>query len=363
MMLASAASLPGLSVHALDIADAREILVRGPNWVGDLVMATPGFRALRAACPEARITLQVRQGLGELISGAPWFDEIRDVRSYHQGFASLISEATELRRTRHYDLGICIPESFSSALLQRIAGVERVAGFGGGLRDLLLRYRVRVPDEWGSRRMVARERFVLRLLEGIGVEEQGTGLELYVTAADEAEGARALAEVAIRESDPFVAMAPGASFGPAKRWPSQAYAQVADALIAAGLRVVLIGAGSEIEIAHEVMGAMEWEASNLVGRVSLGGAKSVVQRSSLMICNDAGARHIAVAFDVPCIVFFGPTSLAKTNLNLARVRVFETDHDCRPCYLRNCPIDHRCMTHIAPADVVAQARELVDAVA
>lgn len=344
---------------ALVIPEAREILVRGPNWVGDLVMATPGFRCLRAAYPDARITLHVRQGMGELIAGAPFFDEICEVRSYHRGFPALVSEARELRARRQYDLGICIPESFSSALLQRLAGVACVVGYGGGLRDLLVHHRVPVPAEWGARRMVARERFVLQLLGAIGVEEMGTELELYVTANEEEEGRQVLAAGGVAEREPFVAMAPGASFGSAKRWSPVAYAEVADALIDLGQRVVLIGAGSEVAIVEQVATAMKRKAVNLVGQVGLGGAKAVVRRSSLMVCNDAGARHIAVAFGVPCIVFFGPTSLAKTNLNLARVDVFETDHDCRPCYRRECPIDHRCMNEIAAADVIAHAREIL----
>jgi heptosyltransferase-2 len=361
MTFASETAAERFDEKARAFRGAREILVRGPNWAGDLVMSTPGFRALRAAYPEARMTLQVPGGLTELIAGAPFFDEIRAVRSYHRGFPALLAEARELRSTRRYDLGICIPESFSSALLQRLAGVERIAGFGGGVRDVLLHHRVPVPPEWGKRRMVSREHFVLKLLAAIGVEAQGSELELHLTPDDESRCDELLAEHAIAETDAIVVLAPGASYGSAKRWPAQSFADVADALIDSGRRVVLVGAASESPVAHEVASAMKRKAANLVGSAGLGAAKALMRRASLVLCNDAGARHIAVAFGTPCIVFFGPTSVAKTNLNLSGVAVFETEHDCRPCYLRECPIDHRCMTQIAPADVFARASEILDA--
>jgi heptosyltransferase-2 len=96
--------------------------------------------------------------------------------------------------------------------------------------------------------------------------------------------------------------------------------------------------------------------ADLVGAADLGATKAVIRRARALVCNDAGARHVAVAFGVPCIVLMGPTSLAKTNLNLERVRVLTADVGCRPCYLRECPTDHRCMTRIAPERVLDAVR-------
>ena len=110
------------------------------------------------------------------------------------------------------------------------------------------------------------------------------------------------------------------------------------------------------ELADAVVAHMECPAQNLVGRLGLGSLKSVIRRCSLLVCNDAGARHVAVAFGVPSIVLFGPTSLEKTNLNLEQVTALETDVGCRPCYARECPIDHRCMTGLPVESVVAAAR-------
>ena len=100
----------------------RHIIVRGPNWTGDVIMATPGFRALRAGFPDARLVLHLRPGLEPLVAGAPWFDEVIPVESYHRGPAALAREAARLRG-RRFDLGVCLPDSFSAALLLRLAGV------------------------------------------------------------------------------------------------------------------------------------------------------------------------------------------------------------------------------------------------
>ena len=96
----------------------QSILVRGPNWTGDLIMATPGFRALRAGFPEARITLHVRAGLAPLVAGAPWFDEVLPLASADRGLPGLLAEAASLR-ARRFELGVCLPDSFRAALLMR----------------------------------------------------------------------------------------------------------------------------------------------------------------------------------------------------------------------------------------------------
>src|SRR5690606_16927679 len=128
-----------------------------------------------------------------------------------------------------------------------------------------------------------------------------------------------------------------------------------DALASAGARVAIVGAPDEAALAGAVAAAMRAPAGQLAGRLDLGGLKAVVRRARVLVCNDAGARHVAVAFGVPVVALFGPTSLAKTAWNLERVRAFAADVDCRPCYHRVCPIDHRCMTRLGVARVASAA--------
>jgi len=337
----------------------RSILVRAPNWVGDAVMMTPGLRALRAGFEDARIVVQVRPGLEGLLSGSIHVDEVRPLPSYHGGLVAMVREARALRIQQRFDLGICIPESFSSALLQRLAGVRRVVGYGGGVRRPLLHHPVRVPAFWGARRIVPRESFVLGLMEAVGCKPQGTRLELFTTAEEE-RGVDVLLEThGVGAEEPLVALAPGASFGPSKCWPASSFAEVADHLAARGARIVLLGAPAEAPLTAAVSAAMKRPALDFASVLGLAESKALIRRSKLLICNDAGARHIAAAFGVPALVFFGPTSLEKTNLNLEGLSVLETDHGCRPCYERHCPIDHRCMNDISPEQVIELAQERI----
>ncbi len=344
--------------------DPRTILVRGPNWTGDLVMATPGFRALRARFPAARIVLWARAGLEPLLEGAPWFDAVETTRPGPRGLAAwparagrLWSEARALRR-RHgpFELGLCLPDSWSSALQMRAAGVGRIVGYQRAGRGALLHQAVAPDPAWGRRRMVARERFVLGLMEAVGCEARGTELELFTTEAEERAAESLLAEAGLAPGREYVALAPGASYGPSKWWPAESFGAVGDALAGAGYGVVVVGTAGERALADGVRRAMAEPVADLCGRSGLGVLKAILRRASLLVCNDAGARHVAVAFGVPVVMILGPTSLAKTDLNLERVDVLSSDVACRPCYRRHCPIDHRCMTRIHPDAVVEQAR-------
>jgi len=328
---------------------ALEILVRSPNWTGDLVMATPGFRALRAGLPEARITLQVRAELAPLLAGAPWFDAMLPLGS------AALRESRALRAGAGFDLGLCLPDSFESALRMRLAGVRRIVGYARNGRGFLLHQRVPYPSAGGRRGLIPRELHVLGLVEALGCAPQGTGLELFVTEAEQREADAALAAAGVATGEPLALLAPGASFGASKLWPAESFAAVGDALARSGARVVLTGTPAERALAARVREAMQRPALDLCGALGLGGWKGLMRRARLLVGNDAGARHVACALGLPVVLVMGPTSLDKTSCNLERVSVLAADVACRPCYLRDCPIDHRCMTRVGPALVAAEA--------
>lgn len=328
---------------------AERILVRAPNWAGDVVMATPGFRALRAARPGAHLAVHVPPALAPLLHGAPWFDEVVPLRSAGRGVAALLREARALR-PRRFDLGLCLPDSFSSALLLRCAGVRRVVGHARQGRRALLHVAVTPPAGW-----VPREQHVLDVIAAAGAAPRGTHLELFVTDDEEQHAETALRRQGVRREDALALLAPGASYGPSKLWPAAAFAQVGDGLARAGARIGLVGAPREAPLLQRVAAAMRAPAAVLAGPLDLGALKAVMRRARVLVCNDAGARHVAVAFGVPVVTLLGPTSLAKTSWNLERVRVLSAEVGCRPCYHRVCPTDHRCMTRLEPARVLAAA--------
>lgn len=337
-------------------ATPQNILVRAPNWLGDVVMATPGLRALRAGFPAARIHLHLRSDLVPLLEGAPWFDEILPFER-RGGWNEAWREGRALGSGRRFDLGLCIPDSFSSAFIMRAAGVECVVGYGRGGRGALLHRRVPAPAGKG-RQWVARERYVLDLMRDLGCDERGTHLELFTTRSEEerAEAVLAGAAHATDPSRPWVFLAPGASFGPSKCWPASSFARVGDRLVESGAQVALLGSPNERALAQQVCDAMAAPSRNLAGALDLGALKAAIRRGAAVVCNDAGVRHMAVAFGVPCVVLMGPTRLEKTGMNLEGVSVLETDAACRPCYQRRCPIDHRCMTRLSPEAVLDALR-------
>jgi len=328
---------------------AERILVRAPNWAGDVVMATPGLRALRAGRPGAHIAVHVKAALAPLLHGGPWVDEVLPLASAGRGAGALVREGLALRK-RRFELGLCLPDSFSSALLMRCAGVGRVVGYATQGRRALLHVAVALPGG-----LVPREKHVLDLVAALGCPSRGSQLELFVGDEEEQAARHALAAVGVGAGEPLALLAPGASFGPAKLWPAERFAAVGDALAAEGARVAVVGAPDEAPLAGAVAAAMQAPAALLAGRLDLGALKAVVRRARVLVCNDAGARHVAVALGVPVVALFGPTSLAKTSWNLERVRAFAADVDCRPCQLRVCPIDHRCMTRLASERVAAAA--------
>jgi heptosyltransferase-2 len=156
-------------------------------------------------------------------------------------------------------------------------------------------------------------------------------------------------------------LAPGAGYGEAKCWPAESYAALADRLVEGGECVVVLGAPGEGEKLAAVRRALRGRALFLDGVLDLGAVKVLLRSARLLVANDAGARHVAAAFDVPSVVFFGPTSVAKTPANLERVVVLETDAACRPCYRRRCPIDHRCLRDIPVERAEAAARQALAA--
>lgn len=340
-----------------------KILVRAPNWLGDLVMSTPGFHALRLAHPDAHIVGLVPEGLAPLLAGTRDFDEIWTIGS--RGLASIRRVARRIA-TESFDLGIVIPESISSALMMRWGRVDRVVGYARDpVRHMLLHEVVPAAAEWGRRRLVSKERFVLLLMRSVGAESADTRLRLASTTDEASRLGAALErrelELERIESKPPIVLAPGASYGDSKCWPVECYAEFADAMSQRGECVVLIGTAAESDRTRAVREAMQTSAIDLTGELDLGTLKALLSRARLLVANDAGARHVATAFDVPSVVFFGPTSVAKTDENLENVEVLETEHSCRPCYRRSCPIDHRCLTSIRVPEAIAAADRALNA--
>jgi heptosyltransferase-2 len=331
--------------------DAERIVVRAPNWVGDVVMATPALRAIRARFPAARIAVLARPPMLKLLDGSPWLDEGLP----HEG--GLWENARRVRRFRP-GLAVILPNSYSSALEMLAAMVPRRVGYDLNARGLMLTA-ARRPRVEGHRRVpVPMTRSYLDLVALLRAPVDDERVELHVTPQAEEAAARWLEARGVPEGARFLGVAPGASFGPSKLWRADRFGEAAAALAGRhGLRVLLLTGPGEERLGVEVAARCDAPVVNPDGAwVDLSVLKALVRRSALLLATDSGTRHVATALGIPVVVLLGPTDPTYTATNLRRTIVLREPVDCAPCHLKECPIDHRCMERIG-ADRAIEAGE------
>jgi heptosyltransferase-2 len=334
--------------------DEMKIIVRAPNWVGDCVLAVPALRSLRRGFPGAGIWVAARTGTGDLFAVAGLADGIVALPE-DDGFKGL-RPASRIIREGSFDAGLLLTNSFGSALLFYISGIPERWGYAADGRSLLLTKPVPRAKAPTPRHHV---HYYLDLVAGLGLETLTPELKISLPAGD-LEAARVrLERLGIDLSRPLVALCPGASYGPAKRWPAERFAAAA-ALIQErrGAEILVIGSASEAGIAEAIRKEMGCQPHVLTGATSLRELMGVIARSTLVISNDTGPMHLANALGVPVVGIFGPTDPAVTGPFAPPSRVVKKDVPCWPCYYRRCPLDHRCLTLIRPGEVAGAAESL-----
>jgi heptosyltransferase-2 len=341
---------------------AERILIRCPNWIGDMIAATAALRCVRANYPKAHIALLLKAYVRPVIAHAPWADEIVEMDP-RGGWSGLFATVKELRRAPPYDLALLLTQSFNSALMVRLARAERRIGHARDGRSLLLTDAVPWPGRGENPRLVPKVQVYTSLIEYLGCEgADDQRPEVFTAPEDEAQADRLLDASGRDGKRPLLAIVPGAAYGASKLWPPARFAAVADALAASRrLQTVLLTGPGEEPIGAEIAGAMKNRPILFrEGEVSFGALKAIVRRSTLMICNDTGPRHLAIAYNIPVVVLMGPTSPVVTHSDYPRTTILRQDVPCGPCYRRRCPTDHRCMTLITPEMVIAAAQTLLD---
>ncbi len=337
-------------------SEMRHILIFLPNWLGDVVMATPALRALRQRYPDAHITVAGKSACCDLLAGIPTVDAFVPLPN-RPGLLSTFSLARVLADPKP-DLAVIMPNSFRTAWLAWLTGARYRIGFARGGRGVLLSKALARHREGGKRvpRYTALE--YLALAEALGAADDGAGLELAATA-EEQDAVKEFLDPA----RPVVGFAPGAAFGPSKQWLPARFAAVADALAAdCNAQCVLLTGPGEEQTRDEVLAAAK---SPLIicheGRPSIERLKATLSQVDLLIGNDSGPRHIAIAFKKPVVCIMGSTSPRYTDSPWEAGEVIRVDVDCGPCQKPHCTTDHRCMTGISVARVVEAARQYLDA--
>ena len=338
-----------------------KILVRAPNWVGDAVMAIPALEAIRRAHAAAEIAILAPPTVADLYRDQPFANTIMeyDKSGRHRGWRGREKLVGELRRER-FDLAILLQNAFEGAWLAWRAGIPERAGYVRDGRGFLLTKPIRVPREGEIPRHESH--YYLELIRRAGwLESRGEigpiRLRVPLSAREAAEAS--LLRAGAREGVWRCAIAPGASYGAAKCWPPERFASLADRLISeCGADVILFGTPNEKEMAARICSAMKSPPISLVGQTSMRDLAALFSSCSIFIGNDSGAMHVAAASGLPVIGIFGSTDPEGTAPVTSQFTLIREPVSCSPCFLRSCPVDHRCMTRIGVDLVFAAAQRV-----
>jgi heptosyltransferase-2 len=338
-----------------------KILVRVPNWVGDAVMAIPALEAIRRAQSGSEISILARPAVAALFSGQPFADRILeyDYRGTHGGWWGRERLIRTLRSER-FDVALLLQNAIEAAWLAWRAGIRERIGYARDGRGFLLTNAVNVPKPG---EIPPREsHYYLELLSRVGWAERPEKIppiRLHVTDAAYETAESVLRRAGAREGAWRCAIAPGASYGAAKCWPPERFASLADRLISeCDADVIFFGTPGEKEIVAQISSQMKSRAISMAGETSMRDLAALFSSCSIFIGNDSGAMHVAAAAGLPVIGIFGSTDPEGTSPVTQQFTLIREPVSCSPCFLRRCPVDHRCMTRISVDAVFSAARHL-----
>lgn len=333
--------------------DPKNILVRMPNWIGDLVMATPVLADLRAAFPKASITAMCKTPICALLKEDESIDELFCFTKPGNGFLRRQDKRDIIAKIQagSYDAGILLTNSFSSAWWFWQGGVKRRIGFGGNLRTWLLTDAVSpIPEP-----LHQVEKYK-RLLSPLEIPVSKTAPRLFVNRKEIEEAKQLLYQRGYVEGKKLVGINPGAAYGSAKCWPPERFRELAEKFLQEkDLFIVFFGDASTSALIKEICNGLPERAMNLAGVTSLRELMCLIKECSVLVTNDSGPMHIGAAFGVPLVALFGSTDEKATGPYGQSEAVIHKHVSCSPCFKRTCPIDFRCMKQIGVEEVAGRA--------
>ena len=340
--------------------NVQRLLVRGPNWLGDAVMCEPALRGLRRIFPDADISLLVKPAVAELLIGHPAVNQIvvYDEKGKHAGLSGKWALASQLRRQR-FDLAVLFQNAFEAALLAWLAGIPRRFGYATDGRSVLLTEPIAPPDK---RVHLHQVHYYWNLIKPLGLHGDPPAPELFVSETEQDAMARRLGECGIDNSAFVIGINPGSIYGGAKRWLPDRFADTTERLgqtirqsHARDVAVMIVGAKGEEALGHEIAARLTHRTVVLSGATTIRELMAAAKRCGLLLTNDTGPMHIASAMKVPVVAIFGSTDWRTTSPDSGAHTIVRHPVDCAPCLLRECPIDHRCMTGVSVEQVYEAA--------
>jgi heptosyltransferase-2 len=338
----------------------ENILVVGPAWVGDMVMAQSLFMCLKEQYPDCRISVLAPDWTRPLLARMP---EVEKGISLPMGHGELLlrkrrAEGRSLRGEQ-FTRAIVLPNSFKSALIPFYADIPKRIAWKGEWRNLLLSDCRRL-DKKAFPLMVQR----FAALAYPDSNEPPEQIREPRLQSDPKSVAQALITLDLKVEERILAICPGAEFGVAKQWPAEHFAATCRIKIDEGWQVWIFGSASDAKVADEIRQMMSDEQRqncvSLAGRTSLAQAIDLLSVAQAVVSNDSGLMHIAAALDKPVVALYGSTSPDFTPPLTSKSKLLFTDIDCRPCFQRECPLEHKkCLTELEPSRAVVAITELV----
>lgn len=330
--------------------EPTNIIVRMPNWIGDLVMATPVLSDLRKKYPQASITAMCLSGICDLLKED---DRIDELYCFSKPSNRIFSRRKEKRnliarlKEGEYDLGILLTNSFSSAWWFWQAKIGYIIGFDTNLRSPLLDGSIHLPKHLEEEHQVTTYK---RILKPLGIEISSTKPSLQVGKKSTELAKELLKQRGYIENRPLIGVHPGAKYGSAKCWPKERFRKVIEKLLSnESMFIICFGDSQTSSLVKEICQSLPERVMNLAGITSLVELIALIKLCDVLLTNDSGPMHIASAVETPLVALFGSTNEKKTGP--FKGAVIHKNVGCSPCYLRECPIDFRCMKKIEVEEV------------
>ena len=332
----------------------RNVLIIKLRYIGDVLLATPTVRAIKAARPDARVTMMVNRGTEDVLSGNPDLDEV--VVLDKGSLAAQWQLVAGLRR-RRFDTVIDLTDGDRSAFLSWISGASVRIGFNDEHRWRGRCYTEVVQPVPGVRHRIDRD---LGALKPMSIQAGSKDPQLWLTPEEANSADQLLDQLGVQRSQPIVILQPGARYW-FKAWPPERFAELADQLASQyGCQVLIGGSDQDIDLAKRIQQMAKSNPIIMAGRTTIKQFAAIAQKTALFVGSDSGAMHIASAVGTPVVALFGPSSPREWGPRGGPVEVLYKEIDCSSCVHPTCTRgEENCMRLIAVHEVVAAAQRLL----